>query len=39
MNLFLLEDDYAIATGLCYSLENEGYSVTHASGVNKRLTL
>lgn len=35
MNLFLLEDDYAIATGLCYSLENEGYSVTHASGVKQ----
>ncbi len=35
MNLFLLEDDYAIATGLCYSLKNEGYEVVHASGVKE----
>ncbi|WP_297142547.1 response regulator transcription factor [uncultured Eubacterium sp.] len=39
MNLFLLEDDYAIATGLCYSLENEGYSVTHASGVKQAIDI
>ena len=39
MNLFLLEDDYAIATGLCYSLENEGYSVTHASGVKQTIDI
>lgn len=39
MNLFLLEDDYAIATGLCYSLENEGYSVTHASGVKHAIDI
>ena len=39
MNLFLLEDDYASATGLCYSLENEGYSVTHASGVKQAIDI
>lgn len=39
MNFFLLEDDYAIATGLCYSLENEGYSVTHASGVKQAIDI
>lgn len=39
MNLFLLEDDYAIAIGLCYSLENEGYSVTHASGVKQAIDI
>lgn len=39
MNLFLLEDDYAIATGLCYSLENEGYSVTHATGVKQAIDI
>lgn len=39
MNIFLLEDDYAIATGLCYSLENEGYSVTHASGVKQAIDI
>lgn len=39
MNLFLLEDDYAIATGLCYSLENEGYSITHASGVKQAIDI
>lgn len=39
MNLFLLEDDYAIATGLCYSLENEGYGVTHASGVKQAIDI
>lgn len=39
MNLFLLEDDYAIATGLCYSLENEGYSVTLASGVKQAIDI
>lgn len=39
MNLFLLEDDYAIATGLCYSLESEGYSVTHASGVKQAIDI
>lgn len=39
MNLFLLEDDYAIATGLCYSLENEGYGVTHASDVKHAIDI
>ena len=39
MNLFLLEDDYAIATGLFYSLENEGYRVTHASGVKQAIDI
>lgn len=39
MNLFLLEDDYAIATGLCYSLENEGYGVTHASDVKQAIDI
>lgn len=39
MNLFLLEDDYAIATGLCYSLENEGYRVTLASGVKQAIDI
>ena len=39
MNLFLLEDGYAIATGLRYSLENEGYSVTHASGVKQAIDI
>lgn len=29
MNLFLLEDDDAIGMGLKYSLEKEGYTVTH----------
>lgn len=39
MNLFLLEDDYAIATGLCYSLKNEGYEVVHASGVKEAVEI
>ena len=39
MYLFLLEDDYAIATGLCYSLENEGYSVILASGVKQAIDI
>ena len=29
MNIFLLEDDEAIGMGLKYSLEKEGYAVTH----------
>lgn len=29
MNIFLLEDDEAIGMGLKYSLEKEGYTVTH----------
>ena len=35
MKIFLLEDDSAIAMGLCYSLENEGYSVTLARSVSE----
>lgn len=33
MDIFLLEDDDAIALGLCYSLQNEGYNVTLAKSV------
>ena len=32
---FLLEDDDAIALGLCYSLQNEGYNVTLAKSVSE----
>lgn len=35
MNIFLLEDDSAIAMGLCYSLQNEGYGVTLAKTINE----
>lgn len=35
MNIFLLEDDEAIGIGLVYSLQNEGYTVTHAKTVKK----
>ncbi|MCI6244675.1 MAG: response regulator transcription factor [Eubacterium sp.] len=35
MNLFLLEDDSAIATGLAYSLQNEGYTVSIAKTVKE----
>lgn len=35
MDIFLLEDDDAIALGLCYSLQNEGYNVTLAKSVNE----
>lgn len=35
MDIFLLEDDSAIGMGLCYSLENEGYSVTLAKSVDE----
>mgnify|MGYP003273220565 FL=1 len=31
MNILMLEDDPAIAQGLRYSLESEGYTVTHLS--------
>ena len=30
MKVFLLEDDDAIGMGLKYSLEKEGFAVTHA---------
>lgn len=33
MDIFLLEDDEAIATGLSYSLEKEGYAVTVAKSI------
>ena len=33
MDIFLLEDDEAIAVGLTYSLESEGYSVTLSKSV------
>ncbi|MBE6817308.1 MAG: response regulator transcription factor [Ruminococcaceae bacterium] len=33
MDIFLLEDDSAIATALTYSLENEGYRVTLARSI------
>ncbi len=35
MKLFLLEDDSAIATGLAYSLQNEGYTVSIAKTVKE----
>lgn len=35
MNIFLLEDDEAIGIGLVYSLQNEGYTVTHAKTVKE----
>lgn len=35
MDIFLLEDDDAIAHGLCYSLQNEGYNVTLAKSVSE----
>lgn len=39
MNLFVLEDDSAIALGLTYSLENEGYNVTHAKNVTEAMEI
>lgn len=35
MKLFLLEDDSAIVTGLAYSLQNEGYTVSIAKTVKE----
>lgn len=35
MDIFLLEDDDAIALGLCYLLQNEGYNVTLAKSVSE----
>ena len=35
--IFLLEDDKAIAMGLVYSLEKEGYRVTHAESVKQAM--
>ena len=39
MDIFLLEDDDAIAMGLSYSLENEGYTVTVAKNVFQALEI
>ena len=39
MDIFLLEDDDAIAMGLSYSLENEGYTVTVAKSVSQALDI
>ena len=33
MNLFFLEDDTTIASGLVYALQSEGYTVTHCANV------
>ena len=37
MNILMLEDDPAIAQGLRYSLESEGYTVTHCATVTQAL--
>lgn len=39
MDIFLLEDDDAIAMGLSYSLENEGYTITVAKSVSQALEI
>ena len=39
MDIFLLEEDDAIAMGLSYSLENEGYTVTVAKSVSQALEI
>lgn len=39
MNLFVLEDDSAIALGLTYSLENEGYNVILAKSVKEAMEI
>lgn len=39
MDIFLLEDDYAIAMGLSYSLENEGYNVTLAKNISEAMNI
>lgn len=39
MKIFLLEDDSAIAMGLGYSLEKEGYEVTLAESVSQALKI
>ncbi len=39
MNLFVLEDDSAIALGLTYSLKNEGYNVTLAKSVSEAMEI
>jgi DNA-binding response OmpR family regulator len=37
MNILLVEDDEIIASGLCYALEGEGYSVTYCDSVAKAI--
>lgn len=39
MDIFLLEDDYAIAMGLSYSLKNEGYNVTLAKNISEAMNI
>lgn len=39
MKILFVEDDKVIASGLCYSLEQEGYSVTHCLGVETAKTM
>ncbi len=39
MDIFLLEDDEAVGIGLCYSLNNEGYNVTHARSVSQAMKI
>lgn len=39
MDIFLLEDDEAVGIGLCYSLNNEGYNVTHAKSVSQAMKI
>ena len=39
MNVFLLEDDEAIAIGLSYSLKNEGYEVTLAKTIAEAMKI
>lgn len=39
MDIFLLEDDEAVGIGLCYSLNNEGYNVTHAKSVSQAMEI
>jgi DNA-binding response OmpR family regulator len=38
LNILLVEDDAAIASGLVYALEQEGYTVTHYSSVAETLS-
>jgi DNA-binding response OmpR family regulator len=39
VNILLIEDDAAIASGLTYALEQEGYTVTHLSSVSETNTV
>lgn len=38
MKILFVEDDRIIASGLCYSLEQEGYDVTHCLNVDSAIT-